>query len=782
MKSFDESTGGDTRRRVGVKDVKSEMICTVREKKKGGDDETTEGIVMDVEYKASCKGIWFPGVATLLGMDVGLIAKNSDVWWLDGQPSEWNVSGGVGFTGFNIAGGGSPDDHLPSRTPSMDSPLPRTHHSSSPDGAQVSQANGRPGSGLTSTSSLLRAPLPSQNVVEYSFEGLNGPSASTSSNLETLSSVSLSQSVAVPQPGAPLTLHLNMNEILPPNKSPFTLTITGTILVMPRTSLSRINTTQDSSLDYAEITEPVTLPHFTVLAADAETTKITVRNEINCSNTVMEVYSPSGDIYKDPQTRKTVLQKGGSTRCGADGGRIALKTIRRTLPGQPRTPIDKSNPLAPFKTTRPFNTASHLLAGPPIIPSVTVIVTPLLSCRGSIPDVYAVRIHLNVPVNTETNWLEFGLARVGPSTSRTPLHHNGETRSPKVHIAGASVDGVPVQYAITNAEKRPANGEALHGASFETMDSTEWANWAKFHVGPSSGNRVVIDYIVKTEPTKPSWVPSWNKQQRWNLLLPTFTLPIRTLEIKLERLTGECKPKSQIKFADGYDASGFMYSKVDSNLEYQHPHPEGERLLHFTQDDLFSPQVFVELSCVRAKSLVPRGPLLWICILLFSLVLQRSSQAFFQMRVPPDTYINATNFGVLDDVVTVTATTTMVNTVTHCPSNSPEPAEPTTSLHFPPLHTAPPIPVSHPPAPPSTFTSISSIASESATSPTITSAPQNTLSTVHSFTSLLDTLGLNRVQDALESVVIPEFKLSVAKEKLIQYGTSVWEIIWDLFF
>lgn len=555
MKSFDGTAGGgDTRRKVGVKDVKSEVVCVVRGKRKSGVDDGVEGIVMDVEYKASCKGIWFPGVATLLGMDVGLVAKNADVTWLEGSPQEWSVSGGVGYTGFNIAGAGRPDNHPSSRTSSIDSPSPQIVISSSED-PQASVPNGRPrGTSSSSTSSLLRAPLPSQNIAEYSFEGTHDPTISASSHLGTLSSVSsISQSSVACPPGAPLTLHLNINDILPPNKTPFTFTIAGTILVTPRTTLSRVNGIHDTHppLDYIETTEPINLPHFTVLAADAETTKFVVRNEVEHTNVTVEVYSPSGDIYRDPQTRKTVLQKGCSTRCGDDGGRIALKTIGslhdNIHPGRPQTPTGSPKSRAPSSAARLLNANRQIRNSPPIIPSVKAIVTPLLTHQGAIPDAYAVRIHLNAPANTETDWLEFGLARVGPTLSRTQLPDSGEISSPKVYIASASVDGVPVQYAMTNARRQPGNTGALQGASFETMGSTEWTNWVKIHVGPASrdvGGDVVIDYIVKVEPAQSTWFSNWSKRQRWNLLLPTFALAVGRLEVKLEDLTGQLKLKT----------------------------------------------------------------------------------------------------------------------------------------------------------------------------------------------------------------------------------------------
>jgi hypothetical protein len=494
---------------------------------------------MDVEYKASCKGVWFPGVATMLGMDVGLVAKNADVTWLGDSSGEWSVGGGVGYTGFNVAG--TAQNHPSSRTSSLDSQSPQIVPPAD-DPSPFSNERVRDGS-FSSTPSLLKAPLPSQNIAEYSFEGLNDV---TASHLGTISSVSsISQSSAAIPPGVPLTLHVNINDILPPNKTPFTFTIHGTILVTPRSTFSRASDLQNHHrlLDFAETTEPISLPHFSVLAADAETTKTVIRNEIEGANATVEVYSPSGDIYKDPQARKTVLQKGSSTRCGEGGGRIALKSIGsrpdQINPTHLRTPTGSPVPRIPPNTRRAFDSLRQLGRSPHVIHSVRAVITPLVSRRSPIPDAYAVRIHLNAPVTNETAWLEFGLARIGPSSSRTSLHDNGETCSPKVHIAAASVDGVPVQYAITNTEKQPLNGEALSGASFETLGSTEWATWVKIQVGPSIGDKVVIDYIVTAEPVRSTWFSSWNKGKQWGLLLPTFTLPVGRLEVRLESMTGE---------------------------------------------------------------------------------------------------------------------------------------------------------------------------------------------------------------------------------------------------
>lgn len=536
MKSLEGAAGsGDLRRRVGVKDVKSEILCVVRGKRQRNDN-SPEGIVMDVEYKATCRGIWFPGVATLLGMDVCLVAKNADVSWLNGSPVEWGVIGGVGYTGFSVNGIEQVASQPSSRISSFDPQSP--HLSISPMGNYLPLPDGGP-TERSSTQSLLRAPLPLSNVAECSFEDTNDV---TASHFGTISSVSLSQFTAVAPPLAPLTLHININDVLRPNKTPFTFSIHGTVLVTPKSTISRVNGIDPSSplLDYSEITEPITLPHFTVLAADAEAVKIVVKNAIEGNDATVEVYSPSGDITRDPQTRKTVLQKGGITRTEVNG-RIALRTIgsrHDKIPfAQPHTPT--SSPILRVSPgiTRPLRSLRHVRHNhdPLLIHSVKVIVTPFVSRRSLIPDVYAVRIHLNTPGNNEMDWLEFGLSRVDLNPSHASLP-DGEACSPRVQIAGASVDGLSVQHVI-DIKKQPS--EVLPGAAFERMEGTKWVSWVKIQVGPSSGDKVVIDYVVTAEPTSLVWFSSWNKGIQWDLLLPTFTLPIGRLHVKLKSVEGE---------------------------------------------------------------------------------------------------------------------------------------------------------------------------------------------------------------------------------------------------
>ncbi|KAK7694038.1 hypothetical protein QCA50_003614 [Cerrena zonata] len=105
MKSSEVPEATDGRRRVGVREVDSSMVYTVMGKykpkgKRLNVSKEPEGIVMKVEYNAACQGVWFPGVATLLGMDVGLDCDDFDVTWHPEHQKGWDVRGDAGFHRF----------------------------------------------------------------------------------------------------------------------------------------------------------------------------------------------------------------------------------------------------------------------------------------------------------------------------------------------------------------------------------------------------------------------------------------------------------------------------------------------------------------------------------------------------------------------------------------------------------------------------------------------------------------------------------------------------------
>ncbi|KAG5645081.1 hypothetical protein DXG03_007172 [Asterophora parasitica] len=689
LKNIDVPGGmTDGRRRVGVKEVKGQMTCTIRGKAKAKGRNDVEGLLMDVEYKGTCRGVWFPGVATMLGMDVGLETKGSDVHWVNGSRSEWNVDGGIGYTGFDV--GGSPrQSGLQSRTVSMDSDTPEIHITSSPNDALTS--TGRSVS-ASSTSSLLRAPLPAQNVADYSFEGSAATmtSSATSSHLGTVSSMASSSllpdsaSNAPRPPGVPITLHVNMNELITPAKNVLTFTISGTILVIARPTMSRSNPSNHSGgEDDGPDPEPIVLPRFTVLAADSESTSTIIRNEVGNTPAIIEVYNSTGDIYRDAQAKKTVLQKGGFTKC-TEGGRIALRSIGHINghingksvqpPSRPRTPPVNAGalPRVPSATSlgRLLQPPRPKRDGPLIIPSIVASVTPLLQAGDSLPHAYAVRVHLNAPADADSEWLEFGLAQPGSDNS-TPLLGGKDGKPPEVVIVSATVEGVPVKHD-TIATAKPEKPEAKGlGVTFEEMSSKEWISWVRVHVGGVGGVAVVVDYIVN-ERTENKGKSRARSDASLTVLLPSFSIPVGRLEVNI-------------------DGSSADITSLRSNFFHQHSTPTGSKLLNYSMEQFFYPNVSMTLRPI-ARIRTSWATILfilatWSVIIMGLVTIHRLGTELQKVNRVVESYSIVVGAGWNDAPEPVTITTTVYLSTGTSQWYQEEPtlasSEPTSTAHIP---------------------------------------------------------------------------------------------------
>ncbi|KAJ3771345.1 hypothetical protein FB446DRAFT_690876 [Lentinula raphanica] len=630
MRSFDLGDSGDGRRRVGVKDVKGEMTCVIKGK-------TNNGVLMDVSYKGTCKAVWFAGVATMLGMDVGLVAKNSDVTWADESPNEWQVNGGTGYTGFDVGlnhklfrqdslePNGQPSINVQPSSPNSDLRFPRASGIASRQDSTSSIAS--------STSSLLRAPLPTQNVAEYSFEGTPADSETASLNgSESLSSIpgsvsnltSLSQSRmdASRGPEHPITLHLNMNELLPASRNYFIFGISGTILVKPRPKHSRPNGSstlhsgsegESDSDDYLSIT----LPRFTVHAADSESISVVVKNDLP-DGAVVEVYRDSGLSSSSLKNRPSQLNKGAMTKSNGDSGlRIVLKSVpfpvsstdgptnksqsekdKLRPPTRPITPNGSIGSRSSSPISGPMNNRVHRTSlttlnklpsgtmvvarpvrdGPLMIPWVHATVTALVpSMSEGLPDSYAVRLSLPAPADMDSEWLEFGLAKPGTSPGSDSADHGRL----KIDLVHASVEGVPVRFETTAATAPTSTQELdvidLGGVKFGEMSSKEWISWIRVRVGGAGGAMVLVDYVVRTDDSLGENAGGKGKRKArdnvpMDIYLPSFSLPVGRLEVVIE------------------DApAGWKLSSLQTNLHHSTSPTSKRRLLHFSTEELFYP-------------------------------------------------------------------------------------------------------------------------------------------------------------------------------------------------
>ncbi|KAJ7481214.1 hypothetical protein B0H11DRAFT_1863573 [Mycena galericulata] len=778
--------GDDGRRRVGVKDVKGEMTCAVLGKM-WDPDHQREGILMNVEYKGTCKGVWFPGVATMLGMDVSLEAKGSDISWVPGKANDWEVGGGAGYTGFDV--GASPKPDAPSRHDSIDS--------SYSNGPQIFLSAERGGisrqSSASSSSSLLRGPLPVPNVPEYSFEG-SGPSSSQTTSIESsvgslLPSSTPSVDPTPRPPGVPVTIHVNMNELsLPASKNAFQFWISGTVLVIPRPRAAAAPTVSRNSSPVRGENEhdpqsppidpeSIVIPRFTVLAADNESVSIVVRNEVDASPPCTVEVNNSGESYqRGPSPSKTVLQRGEFTRC-MERARIAVKSGivfsaavngnamgangKLAPPSRPRTPSSGHTPrdrVPSTSSTRAMALLGMVPSRPKrdgvlMIPSVVADVTPLVVMPDSassrltaVPTAYAVRVSLAAPVDSESDWLEFGLAKHAAGAA------GGSSMSgvgpPKVEIVSVSVDDVPVLYETSVAVKQE---EAGVGLPFEQMSGQEWVSWVKLRVGPAGGGRVVVDYVVKDvdgELSDRKGKMKAKDQTQFDVYLPSFGIPVGRLEVNIEGI------------------SGLEISSLQSNFSHHQAETTGRRLLHYALQAFFYPHISLNLRLSR-RSLPSFSPasssfgqltillVSWAILILGSVYLVRLNSAVYELSKSLEGYSLAAGSGWNDHPEPVTITSTAFQ-ATRWPWFDAAKSESTLeSESIPSASDTAPAAITTPPKP-------ASVVEPPRVIPTPTTEPSTSI-------ALFQPLQFN--------ISWPEVDMDLAFEKLLQGAEKLWQIL-----
>ncbi|KAH6918434.1 hypothetical protein BKA70DRAFT_1247191 [Coprinopsis sp. MPI-PUGE-AT-0042] len=627
----------DGRRRVGVKSVKGEMTCIVRGRGRPVDPSRPEGILMDVEYKTTCSGIWFPGVATMLGMDVGLEAKGSEISWAQVKDSgKWKIAGETGFTGFDVGPSTTTPKHE-SRASSLDSSTSSIPNINEPNGFLGTNLD--PAAGASNTS-LLRAPLPSPSLAEYSFEG---SSSSLGSNGSMSSVPSLSASGAqvanVPSsPSQPITIHLDINDLLPPSKNVFTFSIKGTIVVTPKVPLSRLNSSANeltSGTDEEWITDPIMLPKFTVLAADSEATTTILRNDIEAPNSVVEVYRPNGDIFKDAHAKKTVLRRGGSTKCGEEGYRIVVKfhDMFKQMNGSAiHIPSGVSKQPLTQRQLKASSTASsqELPDVPASIPKASLSVSFLAKGASWPPNSYTVSLRLPVPVSKDLDWLEFGFPMPPSNADSKGISHS----KPRFSVTSATVEGIPVQVETSNAVK----GEPQN--QLESVAGKQWLAWVKLDVSTSKGGHLTFDYFVETGDESGKML-----KDGCNVLLPTFTIPVSKLEVFFAA------------------ASDSRLSTLSTNLDYRIAGSDVKQFAHHDLAEFFSPQLVVKSSAADWTSRTYFA-ITWALILLAFVGAARHSRMsplvsrYEPLPGPP------ISIPIISETSTTVVTTTVTSTVT----------------------------------------------------------------------------------------------------------------------
>ena len=510
------------RRQVGIREAGAETQYEIL-------GRHNDGLLVRIDHKAYCKGVWFPGVATLVGLDIKLHSSECDVSWAPGSESKWTVTGQTGFTGFAVDTPVQMDTQDPVDSPqSVATALPNGSV-----GISRSRYNESPPSG----SSLLRVALPESTGGDYSFEASTSTLSATVSSIDSLSRPSSSNGRrnAPRSPLSTITIHLNMNSLLPPSNDT-TISLSGVVLI------SSLSSSQESSDDNATPTEPFSLPVFRFHGLNTQSMGCIVRNV--AEDLVVDV--------RDLKTRATTLTKGRSTKCSRDGVHIGVRSTTLTMAGRMRAtnqaqpnaasrvispPLTQSRtPNLPSLTRVPSTSVLRTMTasirpkrdGDLMIPSVVVHVTPYPSSSPNQFDMYAVTVTLPAPTDSNSEWLEVGLAQSGDpqASSEGP---------PRVHVVSATLEDVPVRYEVRAGAKEEDPSESI-GVPFEQQSGKEWITWISIHVGETGGGQVKIAYLSRIKP-----LPEKGEDKMelsFDVLLPVFTLPVGQLDVNLEPHSG----------------------------------------------------------------------------------------------------------------------------------------------------------------------------------------------------------------------------------------------------
>ncbi|KAF8651432.1 hypothetical protein AX16_004733 [Volvariella volvacea WC 439] len=629
---------GDGRRRVGVDDVKGEVVCGIKGLIFDQERQAVDGIAMAIQYKGTCKGIWHPGVATALGMDVGLRVKGCDVSWLEESSLSWEVNGGVGYTGFDTGKNGrTPVDPGSVSPPKAASPEPCD---------TLSTSHLQP----SATSSLLRAPLPTHGIPDYSFETSTLTSSMPDSAVSSMPSLQTSSEAPPPPvpPGQPITLHLNINELVPPAKNLFTFTISGNIIIRPRPTqikLQRDNNPVPSTDDQG-IVGPISLPHFTVLAVKNENITTIVRNEMEEDDAIVDLYQQGeSQIALGSAADVKSIRKGAFAKYNGDGGKVVIRSD-----WMPSTSRGRASTFSARGTrSRASSIASMALSiqqprrrGLAKFPSCQAIVMPVVgSTPGSAE--FVVRMSLNVPP-LESEWLEFGFTH--PSLNESHLIESrvasAAEASPRVVIADASVDGISVEHEVASTSaQRDKDSDMVLG----DLKGKEWLSWCKVHVG-SIGGQVVVDYQVQR--TRMNTRSFMTRSTPLHILLPTFTLPVGRFEVRVEA------------------PNGYEIIALQSNFAHDQSVSTGYRFVHSALPEFFQPNISIALTKTSKpmKSFTTSLFLLW-ALSFIGFALYRLDMRVQLLATSLEHYANdiGHNWNAPPDPITVTTTTTLYTTM-----------------------------------------------------------------------------------------------------------------------
>ncbi|KAG8826538.1 hypothetical protein FRC19_008697 [Serendipita sp. 401] len=566
----------DGRHRIGVEEANGFIHCTIL----GVDREDRTKLKFD--YEGICRGMWFPGVATQVGLDVMLDGKGRSISWA-GDDSHWEVSGDATLTGVDGA-----------YTPGYEQD---TQHQIEEISSRMSRSALSQRTSSYGGSSLLQTALPTNSMLpDYSFETTPSPTVSMINSTGTpYGDSSTSSAIILPkEPNKPITLFLNIGNLPPPPKNEFHFKISGTILV---------GNSKEGDVDDDEEDDALELPTLRVLPASKSRAEFSVTSEMR---EPIEVILPqekrssrpglTNGLHTPPVRRKT-LKRRATIR--ADDGISIVMTPRKS-----ESP--KESPFSRYQAT-PRHVGHESLAGmtrTPRTPRANLISSP--ASRGSsypIPWVRATvtllpsskqhshAVQFTVPAVAVTDSvLSFGVCI--PSSLA-----NGNDAA--IEIVSATADGMnlPVEVfprggilddGVEDAETDERNLKMMEftSASGELKKDEigdlalrDMDSWVRVVAPDRVIGNLEIHYLVARESTKPA-KKSVSRGEQVSLLLPSFHLSVGTYTANI------------------HTPSGYKDPLLLSNFHQQ----EDGRISHYRLPGYFYPQVRVQIEAIQQEA------------------------------------------------------------------------------------------------------------------------------------------------------------------------------------
>lgn len=468
-------------------------------------------LTLCIMYDGVCSGLWHPGVATILCMDIALDIKGRRVSWLEESTAGWAVTGKEAFGGLYSEA--SPPGSL-SRKSSFESSQSSAFLSTLANRPMVTPARG--------SASLLRAPLPNESTPDYSFEtspSATPPAAGPSSNQAKPAAIQETRMSRrdIP-PGKPVTLKVNLLKLLPPAQNEFYFSIRGIV-----------------SIDVEE-EDFVPLPMFHVLGSDVE--KIDAVVSSHTTDTIVQVGSEVAN------TPRRTLRVGEDVRC-EEGVGLVLRPWESpagpsSSPSVSITPAKQEASSRIHSITHPppvdipsnaiTTTKSSRTNRPLDLPCVLTTVTPLVH---STQHTHCVRMHIPF-YSLDADTIEFGLA--------LPQQLAGLASTPGVDMLYASYAGRQVHAELHPREtppSRPSIPDAL--ADSQIVGEMQFLVVVHLEDVEADAGSVEVVYLVGDmdgtpyKNTRKSKGKGKDKEDTCvDVLLPCFQLPVARYEVEID--------------------------------------------------------------------------------------------------------------------------------------------------------------------------------------------------------------------------------------------------------